>query len=577
MIAQDEERLLRAARRKSLAAVPDLSEETFDQRFAPAEFEYEEPIEVRPPVAQWEAPTPFYEHDLPSFPVDALPACLRVFNEELAREVQVPVDLPAVLSLGIVAACVAHHVRVQPRKGWTEPTNIYEVVILPSGTRKSAAFSKITEPLEQIEREEAADAEADIAKARSEYRMLEQESARLEKEASRADNPEDRRLRKAEAVRVAQELAVAKVPASPRRVVDDVTPETLATIMADQGERICLMSPEGGIFETVVGGRYSNGVGNFALLLKSYSGDSVRIDRRGLFDFLHNPALTMVLAVQPDVIQSVSVMPGARGRGLLARPLFSMPVNIVGRREIGSAPVSDVSHQTYVRTVRALAAIEPLTDPNGKPCSRMLYLTRDADKLLRKFERELEPRLAPDGELGSIADWASKLAGAIVRLSGILWLAENAETLSPWPEKISVDTVRRAVTLGEYFTEHAKAVFAEMGSDQELENARLLLRWIKKSELTSFSKRDAHQAHRARFKKVADLEPALDLLESHRYIREQPGLTVRGPGRKPSQTFNVNPLAPAQTDRQIEEAEAMAIREEGSHTGFFAPEVEGVA
>lgn len=488
----------------------------------------------------WGPPSPFYEHDLPPFPVDDLPASFREFDQELAREIQVPVDVPAVLSLSIAAACAARLVRVQPRPGWTEPTNIFGVVILPSGHRKSAAITRTSDPLQQIEREEALAAEDEIAKARSEYRMLEQELERLEKEASRA-GPEERHSKRADAVRVAQELAQVKVPASPRRLVDDVTPEQLATIMVDQSERVCLMSSEGGIFETMAG-RYSNGVPNLDLFLKAHPGDSYRADRRGRYEFLQSPALTMVLTVQPDVIQNL-LKPGFRGRGLLARPLYSMPQSIVGRREVGTEPVCEESQQRYSRTVRALASIEPLTDRDGKDSPRILYFRNEADILLREFERQLEPKLADDGDLGMIADWASKLAGAVVRLAGILWLIENAEALSPWPEKIDADTVRRAINIGDYFTEHARAAFAQMGADPEIENARVLLRWIEKTGAVNFSKRDAHQAHRARFKKVTEIEPALDLLERHDYIREQLDATDRRPGRKPSQTFSVNPLA----------------------------------
>ena len=45
-----------------------------------------------------------------------------------------------------------------------------------------------------------------------------------------------------------------------------------------------------------------------------------------------------------------------------------------------------------------------------------------ADRL-REFAEAIEPRLAPDGDLDPIVDWASKLVGAVARIAGLLHLA----------------------------------------------------------------------------------------------------------------------------------------------------------
>jgi hypothetical protein len=51
------------------------------------------------------------------------------------------------------------------------------------------------------------------------------------------------------------------VPAIPRLFVDDCTPERLASLMIEQGERIAVFSDEGGVFD-ILAGRYSNGIPN---------------------------------------------------------------------------------------------------------------------------------------------------------------------------------------------------------------------------------------------------------------------------------------------------------------------------
>jgi replicative DNA helicase len=491
--------------------------------------------------SEWEPPATFYEHSRPQFPVDVLPDSISPFAEGLACETQTPVDLPAMLALTIAAGAIAGKVRAQARLGWTEPTNIYCVCVLPPGNRKSAVFQSVSEPLEEIERDLVAATRDEIAKAASEYRMMEERKARLEKEASRADNPEDRRTKSAEAISVAQQLAAARVPVAPRLLVSDVTSEVVSTLLAEQGGRITMLSTEGGIFETIAG-RYSAGVSNIDVYLKGNSGDPLRVDRRGRSEFVQHPALTIGLTVQPDVIGGLAKTPGFRGRGLLGRFLYCLPQSTVGTRQIDPQPLSETHREQFRRTIRSLSEIEASTDRKGDPAPRMLYLTADANALLKEFERELEPKLVDDGELGALTDWAGKLAGAVVRLAAILWLTNKAENLMPWPDKIDADTMRSAISLGEYLTQHARAAFAEMGADANVENAKRILRWIEKSAALTFTRREAHQAHRARFKTVDEIDPALDLLESHNYIRAQIDTSDKRPGRKASQTYDVNPF-----------------------------------
>ena len=44
----------------------------------------------------------------------------------------------------------------------------------------------------------------------------------------------------------------------PRLVADDITPEAAASLLAEQGGRLAIISAEGGIFD-IIAGRYSNG------------------------------------------------------------------------------------------------------------------------------------------------------------------------------------------------------------------------------------------------------------------------------------------------------------------------------
>lgn len=489
---------------------------------------------------QWDLPAAFYEYDLPDFPVAAFPDWLRSFVQGLARETQTPLDLAAMLELAVCAGSVAGKVRVQARPGWIEPLNLYTVTAMNPANRKSAVFAATCEPLVEVEYALVEAKRDEIAERESEYRMLEEKRNRLEKEAAKTDDLTESRSKQDEAIRSAQQLAVLRVPLPPRLIAADATPEALASLLAEQGGRMCLFSPEGDLFD-MLAGRYSNGVPNFDVILKGHSGDALRVDRRGRAEHVEHPALTIGLTVQPDVIRGLVDKPGFRGRGLIGRFLYSLPKSTLGHRRIDPEPLAEEVRQTYKDGIKALAKIEPALDCNGAPAPRTLYLAADANALLKQFETELEPQLAEDGAMGTMADWAGKLAGAVLRIASILHLAEHVQNLSCWSQHVSADTMKRAIAIGRYLIPHAKTAYAEMGADPQIENAKHLLRWIEKTGHRSFTKRDAHQAHKGRFKKVTEIEPALELLEAHDYIRARIDAAERRPGRKASQIFDVNP------------------------------------
>ena len=86
-------------------------------------------------------------------------------------------------------------------------------------------------------------------------------------------------------------------------------------------------------------GRYNQAAGpNLGVYLKGHAGDLLKVDRRGRPpEYVERPCLTIGLTVQPEVLQGLAGRPGFRGRGLLARFLYSLPPE-PGRPPPGPAP-----------------------------------------------------------------------------------------------------------------------------------------------------------------------------------------------------------------------------------------------
>ncbi|MCF7553777.1 YfjI family protein [Pseudonocardia sp. WMMC193] len=463
----------------------------------------------------WDAdPTPLTPRRLvPPFPVDALPTWVADMVLAVAEFTQTPLDLPGCLALAALSTAAGGRADVEIRPGWREPLNLYTVVAMPPGSRKSAVFAAITAPLLEAERQLIEQARPRIAEAELARKIAEAEAERRAKQATSARDRLDREEALASAAEASVEADQLVVPPVPRLIADDVTTEAAASLLAEQCGRLAVLSAEGGIFATLAG-RYSGGVANLEVFLKGHAGDLLRVDRKGRpAEHIAAPALTLGLALQPEVLTDIARMPGFRGRGLLARILYSLPENTVGRRRIGApavpAPVDRAYSSRLARLVVTLAAEHEQLH---------LRLNDEANHRVLDLERGLEPRLDAHADLAHVTDWASKLTGATARIAGLLHLAELLPTA--WSQPVEARHIEAAARLGQYFLAHALAVFDRMGADPTIDDARAVLDWIARTGAEHFSRRDAFTGlSRARFRKVTDLSPALALLEAHGFIR----------------------------------------------------------
>lgn len=495
----------------------------------------------REEVPHWRAPVRLDQpRDLPAFPVRALPDWLARYVDELSHDTQTPPDMAGLLALAAVSVAVAKHVRVDVRSQWIEPVNIYVLVISPPGTRKSSIFSEVNRPLVAFERSEACRMAPEIEARATDRQILERTREHAIKKASTSKNPEEIESWKYTAQDLTRQLAELPPIPAPALLVDDITPETMATVLFEQNGRAALMSPEGGPFE-IMAGRYSSGAPNFEVFLKGHAGDELRVRRRGRTEYVEHPAVTMGLTVQPDVVRALADKPGFRGRGLLGRFLYSYPINIVGRRSVDPAPITDITRLTYERAIATLLA----DSSTGVRAGRQHSLTIDDDgqRELRRFCLQLEPRLGEDGDLHSVTDWASKLAGAVVRVAGLVHMATHYDSASPWDRRIGAETIRRAVEIGEYLIPHARAAFAHMGADPAIEDAQAVLRWLERQAVKSFTTQEIWQATKGRFKKVDPLHKALAVLVDRGYLHAVEAPLRVGPGRKAAASYLVNPHA----------------------------------
>lgn len=483
----------------------------------------------------WDEPVPLKSRPpLPPFPVDALPPWLGNMVRGVAEETQTPADLAGCLALAVIATAAGGRVKVCVRGHWREPVNVYTAVALDPGNRKSAVFDLMVRPLLAAEKALIELSGPIRAEAETTIRLAKSAADKAAGRAAGAE-PDQRDTLTAEAVQLAQAVDEMSVPAVPQLVADDVTPENIGTLLDQQGGRISCLSAEGELFD-IIAGRYS-GKPNMGMFLKGHAGDMIRVNRQGReAQHIDAPAVTIGLAVQPEVLDALSRIDGADGRGLLARFLYSKPVSLVGRRNLSPDLLDEQVAATYARKLSGLTlALSDWTDP------ALLQLTPEADAVLLAFQKVTESRLGPDGSYAPIVKWASKRDGAVARIAGLLHLATHPE--DGWHKPIDAATMAAATTLGDYFTAHALDVFDTMSADPAHDAALTALAQLVTGSLAQFTKRELFRMlRRADFPAIGDLDPALTLLEEHGWIRQvpPPPRTGRG-GRPPSPRYETHP------------------------------------
>ncbi len=401
---------------------------------------------------KWENPVPFDEPNLPVFPVDTLPDTVRGYVLGLAESTQTPVDMCACSVLAALALCAQGRYKIQGKPDWVEPLNLYVVSVAEPSERKSAVIGAVSNPITAYEAEENKRRAPLIEESKMKLRVLEQEQKAMESKMAKKQD-----VKEEDFLSIASEIAAFKVMRPLKLYVDDITTEKLSSALSENG-RTAILSSEGGIFD-LLAGLYSKNV-NIDVFLKAYSGDTIRVDRIGRpSESIKDPALTILLTVQPNVISGMMSNCTFRGRGLTARFLYCMPRSLVGKRRFNTTPISCEAKQRYREIIEDM-----LDEDKAEP--ELITLSPEAVKLLEDFSVSLEPKLR--GEYADISDWAGKLVGNVLRLAGILARADKPrfERISfddPQPLVASAAIMRNAITLGSYFIQHAKAAYDLMG------------------------------------------------------------------------------------------------------------------
>lgn len=176
-----------------------------------------------------------------------------------------------------------------------------------------------------------------------------------------------------------------------------------------------------GQFYTTLAGRYSNTL-SIDTILKAYSGDRIRVDRKGReSEVIDNPTLTLLLSAQSNVLEGLMQNDAFKSRGLTARILYSKPKSKIGTRSFETPDLPDDLKTAYKKLISVLLHI-PIPQNRLVPKIR---LSPKAYQEISGFFDWVEPRLVDS--LEPLDGWGEKFIGNTLRISGLLYCVQNKE------------------------------------------------------------------------------------------------------------------------------------------------------
>jgi len=405
----------------------------------------------------------FVEADeLPPFPIHLLPVWCADHAMEVAASLQMPVDVPCTLMLGMLGASAGPKLKIRAMHRTPERSAVlWTLAALPTGSGKSGVMGAVTDPIMQLEGRSRGIHSAGEPEREAEREILAKQATKVKELASRGDPNAPGEL--AEIMR--QLAQIRKDCIAPRRVTQDFTIAALISLMHENDGVMSVITPEGGLFNRIADGRF-NQTEDLEAYLKAYSGEELMVDRSsngGRHEYVQRACLPMIATPQPEVIQKLTRRLDLQPTGFLSRWIYCLPGDFNGHRKFDYRKAEWHHKDEYARNMTQLLEIPWDEDDRGHKRPHTLRLDDEAACLIADEQGRWEEFHLPKHPLYDLRDWASKANGMIIRLAGLLWAAEHGNS-ALWraPEIAGVQYAVRAIGLAGYFLQHAAKAYRLM-------------------------------------------------------------------------------------------------------------------
>jgi hypothetical protein len=407
------------------------------------------PVLVSKAVSVTSTPTPKPKLVEPyrPFPVDCLPEPARSFVVQAAVAMCCDESFIALPLLAAAAAAVGNCLRIELKKGWTEPCILWCVVVAESGTLKSPALELALSPVRNRQKRAMKEHRAAMEKYDGDLIQYEIDLAARKRAKGTTDSP-----------------VKPEIPACWRNITEDVTVEALAMLLVANWRGLLVGKDEwAGWLRSF--GQYKGGRGgDEAHWLNMHGGRTMIVDRKttGAI-YVSRAAVSICGGIQPGPLARAFRLE-FHENGLLARVLFAYPPR--RRKKWTETEIDPAMEQIIGELFGKLYSLEPITDENGDRQPETLHLSPEAkQRWITFYNAHAEEQVHLSGD--EAAAW-SKLEGYAARLAMVVHCLRWAAGDSTLAHSGVVDdkSMEAGITLSRWFGNEAKRVYAILEQDE---------------------------------------------------------------------------------------------------------------
>lgn len=422
----------------------------------------------------WPDPEPLstFVEPLP-YPLEALPAVIREAVQEVIEFVQAPVALAVGSALAAVSVAMQGFYDVQRAPGLAGPCSLYLLSIAESGERKSSCDAYFRQGLEDWQRDQEELRKPLVNKYVADMEAWTSEKAGIKDAIKKAAKQGTDTTCYKKALH-ALELQKPKPVRIPCLIRGDDTPENLGWALMREWPSAGVLSSEAGIVFGSHGMTGDSVTRNLALLNVLWDGGGMNIGRRTSESYrIDGARLTMGLQVQETTLRMfLERTKGlARGTGFLARFLMAWPSSTMGSRFYKAAPEWHRLGK-FNKRIQELLSTPLNIDDEGRIKTVTLVLSEDAHAVWVKYQDAIEAQLAPDGDLKTVRDVASKSADNAARLAALFHLVEQSEG------PISASAMEHGAQVAAWYLHESRRFLGEFSMSVEMINVERLEYWL---------------------------------------------------------------------------------------------------
>jgi len=473
-----------------------------------------------------------------SLRAEDMPPVLRDWCIDRAERFQVPVEMIAVLIVGVLSSLAARNFTIMPLAlgEWVVFLNLWALLVAPPSSKKSLLLKEATDLIEPYERQAFAKAQEKAHLIAAEVRIA---AARAKGIERLIQSKKGEKLSQEELTKLTEDLAKLDEQSNRkvttlRYMVSDATVEKLQEIIRDNPKGLLLARDElsGWFDDFTKHGRESDR----SFYLKCWDGNgSHPVDRIGRGSFpLNNLMLSIVGTIQPGRLKKhirMAIEGGEGADGLIQRFQLTVLTEIGEHWEKVDREPNRQANEAMSRIVDKLATLN-LEE------RRALQFTKEAQALFDEWHaqierearsREIRTKEAYQGHLGKYGKMVPAIAAIFESIS-----IENPATL----EKVGVECLTMAIRWWEVMQSHARKLYAPEFYTGVEEAHKLAKKIAQGSIFNGMPVREIMRSGWEGLKKTDGVEMGLHLLEKAGFVQV---VTHReGPGR-PSKILYIRP------------------------------------